>query len=84
MGTKLTRKERWLLPKSDFACPEKRPAAGSYPINDPSRVVSAVTYYQRNKYQRCPGGQARICARAKKFSIISPKIKGFCEAELKE
>ena len=82
MARKLTRAERWKLPASDFACPKLKPGAGSYPINDPSRVVSAVTYYQRAKYARCKGGQARICAKDKKFGIMSPKIEKFCKTEL--
>ena len=90
---RLTREERWKLtgagargikvrkPKN-FACPAKAPGAGSYPIHDKSHIVSAVTYYGRAKYQRCPGGQKRICSAARRMGIMSPKIKVFCERKL--
>jgi hypothetical protein len=92
---KLTRAQRWKLTGAkpgeikvrtpeNFACPEKAPGPGSYPIHDKSHVVSAVSYYQRAKYQRCPGGQKRICNAARRMGIMSPKIKAFCERRLAE
>lgn len=76
---KLSRAQRWKLPKSEFACPSKAPGAGSYPISDKSRVISAVTYYQRKGYQECPEGKARICRRASELGIHSAKVDRFCK-----
>ena len=70
MGSKLSPTKRAKLPKSDFACPAKAPEAGSYPINDPSHVASAKSYYRRSYTAKCKGGKTRICKRAKKFGML--------------
>ena len=76
---KLTPARRARLPKSDFACPINAPGAGSYPINDPSHVSSAKTYYQRKGTVKCRGGKTRICKRAKRFGLLKkPSWKSWC------
>lgn len=39
---KLTTKARKKLPKSAFAIPNKAPASGSYPLNNPSHARNAL------------------------------------------
>jgi len=89
---KMTREERWRLrgreikPRDStlFACPEKAPGAGSYPIHDVAHAVSAVSYYQRPGYQRCRGGQKRICSALKRFGYSSAATEDFCKGRLEE
>lgn len=39
---RLSMSQRRSLPKQDFAIPEKAPAHGSYPINNPSHARNAL------------------------------------------
>lgn len=69
---KLTVEQRRKLPKSAFACRATR----EYPINDPSRVASARSYYRRKYTAKCKGGKTRICRAARKFGFMKPAYKG--------
>jgi len=73
---RLTAAQRERLPKSDFACPTRAPGAGSYPINDPSHVASAKSYYKRRYTAKCPSGKRKICARARKFGMLAKDYPG--------
>lgn len=73
---RLTPEKRARLPKSDFACP----ITEGYPINDPARVSSAKSYYQRKYTAKCKGGKTRICKRAKRFGMTKkPSWKKWCK-----
>lgn len=70
---KLTARQRDILLKNkarNFACPERAPGSGSYPISDRSRTASAKAYYQRAYTAKCAGGKRRICAAAKRFGMM--------------
>lgn len=44
---KLTMKKRESLPKEDFAIPSKAPASGSYPVENKSRAMAALSMVSR-------------------------------------
>lgn len=72
---KLTRAQRLRLPARDKACP-MNPIGKDYPINDPSHVASAKSYYRRRYTAKCPRGKVRICARAKRFGMLKKGYPG--------
>lgn len=74
---KLTTKARKMIPKQDFAVPNKAPVSGSYPINDASHA--------RNALARSAGkpvaGKVKMAVKKKFPGIAVGGSKGYMQAK---
>ena len=68
--------------KQAFACPDRAPDPGSYPLATPTsfpspkQVVSARGYYRNPRTRKCSGGKTRICRVAKKAGLMKKEYPG--------